>query len=85
MNFELVPHRFMEASEKKHDTTDANVRNHQASIKIMETQLRQLTTLVNERLPLKNQDPKPQPHVMAIYTEKEVHSEQIMTHEVAKS
>ena len=49
MDFELVPHRFMEASKKRHDTTNANAINHQASIKNIETQLGQLTTLFNER------------------------------------
>ena len=56
--------------KKRHDTTDTNVRNHQASINNIETQLGQLTTFANKRLPPKNPDPKAQPHVMAIYTEK---------------
>lgn len=59
------------------------MRNHQTSIKNIETQLAQLTTPVNERLPPKNQEPKSQPHVMAIYTGEEVHSDPITTHEVA--
>lgn len=50
----------------RHDATDANVRNHQDSSKIIETQLGQFPTLVNERLPPKNQDSKSQPHVMMI-------------------
>lgn len=37
--------------KKRHDDTNADVMNHQASIKNIETQLGQLRTLVNERLP----------------------------------
>lgn len=51
MDFESVLHWFMEASEKRHDTTGANLRNHLASINNIKTQLWKLTTLVNERLP----------------------------------
>lgn len=80
MDFELALHRFMEASKTRHDATDANIRNHHASMKNIETQIQQLTTLVNERLPPRNEDQKSQPHVMAIYTEEEVHSEPFMIH-----
>ena len=62
-------HRFMEASEKCQDVADATMKNHQAPIKNIEAQLRQLTTSVYKRLPPKNPDNKPQPHVMAITTE----------------
>lgn len=47
------------------------MRNHQASIKNIEAQLGQLTTLVNEQLPPKIPDNKPQPHVVAISTEED--------------
>ena len=66
MDFQSVLHRFMKASEKRHDAIDPNMRNHQASITNIETQLGKLTTLVNERLPPRNQDQKSLPHVMAI-------------------
>lgn len=59
----------MEASEKWHDATDVTIRNQQASIKNIEAQLGQLTTLVYKWLPPKNLDPKPQCHVLAIFTE----------------
>ena len=60
MDFESVLNRFMEASKKRHDAIDSSVKNHQASIKNIETQLGQLTTLVNERLPPKNPNQRPQ-------------------------
>lgn len=66
-----------------HDAIDANVRNHQAYIKNIETQLGKLTTIVNERLPPRNQDQKSQPHVMEIYTEEDVYSGSFMTQEAA--
>lgn len=67
--------------KKRHAAIDDNVRNHQASIKNIETQLGKLTTPVNERLPPRNQDQKSQHHVTEIYTEEEVHSEPFMIHE----
>ena len=76
-------HRFMEASEKRHDETNAMImehqnlmrdqqallRNHQALIQNIEAQLGQLTTLVNEKLSPKVTEKKPQPHVMVTETE----------------
>lgn len=75
--------RFMEAYEKRHDTTDANVRNYQASIKNIETLLRQLMTLVNESSPPRNPKPQSQPHVMEIFNEEEAHFEPLMIHIIA--
>lgn len=49
----------MEDYEKLRDATDIKVRNQQASIKNIETQLGKLTKLVNEWLPSKNPNPKP--------------------------
>lgn len=63
----------MEAYERRHDAIDVTTRNQHASIRNIETQLGQLTKLVNERLPLKNPNKKPQPHVMGITTEEEPH------------
>lgn len=37
IDFASVLHRFMEASEKRHDTSDANMKNHQDSIENIET------------------------------------------------
>ena len=64
-------YRFIEASEKCHNTVDATMRNHQASIKNIEAQLGQIIILVNEWLPPKNPDNKPQPHVMPITTKED--------------
>lgn len=63
--------RFMEAYVNRQDGTDAIIRNHQASIKNIETKIRKLTKLMNERLPYKNPDPKPQRHVMSITTKED--------------
>ncbi|XP_023747470.1 uncharacterized protein LOC111895625 [Lactuca sativa] len=78
-------HRFIEASEKRYDETNAVIRehqnlmrdqqallmNHQASIENIEAQLGQLTTLVNEKLSPKITEKKPQPHVMVIETKED--------------
>ena len=79
----------MEASKKRHDETDATIRdqhvlmrdqqaflrNHQSSIQNIEAQLGQLTTLVNERLSPQIPDKKPQPHVMAMDTKDDTNFE----------
>lgn len=72
LDFESILNRLWKPLKKRNDTTKANVRNHQASINNIETQLGQLTKLVNERLPPRNPDPKSKPHVMPIYTEKKL-------------
>lgn len=64
--------------KKIHDATDVTIRNQKDSIKNIKTQLRKLTKLVNERLPSKNRNPKPQPHVMAMTTEEETISEPLV-------
>lgn len=83
MDFESMLNRFMEAFEKRHDTTDITMINHQGSIKNIETQLEQLTTLMNERLPPKSPNLNSQPHVMVISTEERPHSNPIEIHSEA--
>ena len=83
MKFESMLNRFMEAFEKRHDTTDITMINHQGSIKNIKTQLEQLTTLMNERLPPKSPNPNSQPHVMVISTEERPHSNAIEIHSEA--
>ena len=49
---------FARVSRKRHDATDATIRNQQAAISNINTQVDQLTKLVNKRLPPNNLDPK---------------------------
>lgn len=63
--------RFMEASEKRHDATNATIRNQQVSIQDIKTQLGHLTKLVNEWLLAKNSNLKPQLHIMEISTKED--------------
>lgn len=70
--------RFMEASEKRHDDTNATLRNQQASISNIETRVEQLTKLVHERLILSKSELKPQPHVMEISTEEDINSKPLV-------
>lgn len=64
--------RFKEANEKRHDDTDATLRNQQAFVANIKTQVEQLNKLVNERLIPKNINLKPQRHFMEISTEEEI-------------
>lgn len=56
--FELMLARFAVIYQKGHDAIDSTIRNQQATIKNMKTQLGQMNRLVNDRLPLKNPEPK---------------------------
>lgn len=49
--------RFLEASEQNHNATDVKLRNQQASISNKETQIGQLSKLVQERLLPTNSEP----------------------------
>lgn len=49
----------MEASEKRHNATDATLSNQQAFISNIETQVGKLSKLLQERLLPINFEPKP--------------------------
>lgn len=54
IDLKSVLNRFMEASEKRNDNMDATLRNRQASIVNIETQVGQLAKLIHECLPSTN-------------------------------
>ena len=63
--------RFMEASEKRHDATDATLREQQESILRIHTQFGELTKLMKEKLldtPLRKSESIPISQVMVVYT-----------------
>lgn len=70
-DFDSMLARFVTISEKRYGMNDATIRNQHVAISNIENQLDQLTNLINNRLPLKNPNPKPKPHVMAIFAKED--------------
>lgn len=69
--FESILARFATASEKRHDSTDATLRNQQASIHNIEQQIGKILRLFNECLlgiHASNTELNPKAHIKAVTT-----------------